>query len=782
MKFREFEIKNYLGISTKRTPRKEECSDCQDIELREKEGDIVSAVNPTSFLTAPDFSSQGFTLITNLGFTTHVFSQLDNTTKEVIFYFQRGTVGGYSHIAVGMYPFYNDATGHWVNDWRWLNRLVVTTIIGASTYLYTLASYPSFYVSAQKVVYNITKNQWASIVAELGGGIFSLTVSGWAINDNVIVMDNYEPFGSSGAYYSAKSSIAAADLSFHRVLNELRVGFGSVINRLAIGIGYKKKYFQIDTVASSSPPYGTITDIDQVILDPYNIISDNGTFSFTASRASLTGSTTQQFPSAFGSAVWLRMTAVLDDFNEYLVSEYQQDDMFLFVGGTNRMLIKPTIRFATMNKRVTKIRFWLAGGAGTLNRAEDYKLIKEIDIAKSTAIGSGKAWTLDSTGTLILTNQAGIVESNSFEISYEDYVGETETQALRMTEALGYTATTQYASSWDQALIVGGATYLLNPYVDRTWKNFIFNSPISGAGASQYDVISAENYQSLDTKDGNDIVGIEVNSNMDFTILRNNGFQQYDPINQIPSQAINGIGCTSRLGIVNIDGTIFFPSQFDIHLLRGNNQQNISADSIRDVYRGYTKSDVIGVKDNYGSAVNFFFPTNHKFLTFIPDKGWIRRSLTTVVYFGSSYDGSIIFMDTSGNLYKLNPADTTHSATITLTWTSVPIDIALMGEGVKSDERFIVGSLWFKYASMKDITAQISYDGGNFGSDRTFAKTYSSGLVPPVYETKTLRFAPGHNCKSFQIKFSCTLASGDNRTNIAAMGINWQLFQTGLFR
>lgn len=787
MKWNEFEIKNFLGISTKRTPRKEECSDCQDIELREKEGDIVSAVNPLLFLAPPDFSSQGFTLAANLGFTTHVFSQLGGVQEEVTFYFQRGTVGGYPHIAIGMYPFYSWPS--WNHNWLWLNKIVPVTISGhtALSYDYTISSYDGSGIYLWSAVYNLTKQNWATITSFSSTG-FKLTRADWDVSDNLLIMANYQPLGALSApfpYFTEQANIVSADLCFHRVLNELRIGWGSVANRLAVGIGYKKKYWQIDTLANGDT-LTNITNLDTVILDPYNIISDDGTFGIIVKfgGSSVAGSTSTNFPT--GKYFKLIMTAILDDFNEYVV----KDDFMVYNGsfpgvgpykiytGSTVFDIRPTIRFATMNKRVTKIRLWLALGDGIDSVLESPRLIKEFDIAKNTALNvADKLWTLDNTGTLVLSDVVTKIHSGWFNADYAAYV-----QGESLISALGYTPTTQYVSSWDQALVTGGATYLLNPYVDKSWKNFIFNSPISGAGASQYDVISAENYQSLDTKDGNDIVGIEVNANMDFTILRNNGFQQYDPISQRPSQVINGVGCTSRLGIVNIDGAIFFPSQFDIYVLRGNNVQNISADSIRDDYRGYIKSDIIGVKDNYGNAVSFFSPTNHKFLTFIPGKGWIRRSLSTIVYFGSSFDGVIIFMDDTGNLYKLNPAEPIHTATITPTWTSIPTDIALMGEGVKSDERFIVGSVWMKYASMKDITVQISYDGGNFGSDRTFAKTYSSGLIPPVYVTKTLRFAPGHNCKSFQIKFSYTLASGDNRTNIAAIGINWQLFRTGLFR
>jgi len=832
--WKEREINGFLGISTKRKPQINECADCSNIELRDTNGDMLSAVTPVSFLIQPDFTSEGFTLVANLGFTTHVFSQLGGVTKEVTFYFQRGTVGGYPHIAIGMYPWYYPAGGSWSNDWRWLNKIVVTTVASLSgTYGLHLTNDISLEDYSFGAIYNVTQGIWAAITSTVSGTpgtvntTNNVTSSSW-VGNTVIIMRNYEPFGVAGAYYTAKSSIALADLAFHRVLNELRIGFGSVLDRLAVGIGHKKKYFQIDTLTSGDT-LTNVNNLDNIILDPYNIISDSGTFSLaTSSDVEVASTTALGFPPAY--YCHLTMTAILDDFNEFVV--YQSASGISAHAVTGHLAIKPTIRFATMNKRVTKIRIWLALSP-TSTRTEDYKLIKEIDVSKSTAIGSGVLWTLGSDGLLILTNVLTLYASGYFQADYAAYKGNTETQGLLLSATLGYTPTLQYASSWDQALVSEGATYLLNPYIDKIWKNFIMNSPISGAGAPQYDVISAENYKSLDTKDGNDIVGMELNSNQNFSIIRNNGYHQYDPVNQIPSQVINGIGGTSRLGIVNQNGAIFFPSQFDYYIIQGNQNKNISEDTIRDAYRSFTKSNILGAKENFGNSIIMYAPTENKWYTFIPGKGWIILSYTTPSYFGNSYDGTLLFMNNAGNIWKYDPLKKVHAVANTSTWTSIPIDIALLGEGITSDDRFIVGSIWMKYSSSRAITMQISYDGGLFGSDRTFPLTQTaltsgslvvgqkyiiskfvagdsftnvgassnatgieftatgttpttwtnaSELTPVTFATPTKRFTSGRNCKSFQLKLSCIPSGDDVRTRICAIGINWQTFKTGLFR
>lgn len=843
--WKETEIKNFLGISTRRTPQINECADCKDIEFRDTSGDMLSAVNPALFLSPPDFSSQGFTLAANLGFTTHVFSQLPisaPTTQEVIFYFQRGSVGGYPHIAIAMNPAWDGSS--WFNLWRWLNKIVPVTISTASSYDYTVSSYDGTGIYLRSVVYNLTKQNWATITSFTPSG-FKLTRNDWAVNDSLLIMANYLPLGALTApfpYYTAQSSIGTADLAFHRILNELRIGFGSVANRLAVGIGYKKKYWQIDTIANGDTTLPFVADLDTIILDPYNIISDAGTFGIIVKfgGSSVAGSTSTNFPT--GKYFKLIMTAILDDFNEYVV----KDDFMVYNGsfpgvgpykiytGSTVFDIRPTIRFATMNKRVTKIRLWLALGNGIDSVLESPRLIKEFDIAKNTALNvTDKLWTLDNTGTLVLSDVATKTYSGWFNADYAAYV-----QGESLISALGYTPTTQYASSWDQALVAGGATYLLNPYIDKTWKNFIFNSPISGAGASQYDVISAENYQSLDAKDGNDIVGVELKSNLNFAILRSNGYQQYDADRQVPSQMINGVGIAStRLGIVNQNGAIFFPSQFDYYILQGNQSQDLSENTIRDVYRSLTKSNILGAKENYGSSVIFYAPTENKFYTFTPGKGWTTKNLGVITYFGSSSDGTLLYMvstgSPAGSIYRVDPLQKVHTGTQDFFWISIPIDVALLGEKITSDDRFIVGSVWMKYASSKAITLQISYDGGVFGSDRTFPITqtaltsgtltigqkyiissyvsdddfvnvgaasnatgmeftatgttpthwaHSSELTPATIQTVERRFTPGRNCKSFQLKITSTPVNKDVRTRICAIGIRWQVFKTGLFR
>lgn len=742
----EIEIKNFLGISTQRTPQINECADCRGFDLRDTHGDLVGIDVPLAvdYLSPPYFSLLGFSTLANLGFTTHVFSQLGGVQKEVTFYFQRGTVGGYPHIAIGMRPHYT--YGGWNDSWRWLNKTVVTTIASViSTYQYTFADNwdaDGFVYGRFTSVFNVTKNQWGVVTGTVAGTPtkYNITNSGWAVSDVVIIMLHYQPLGSTAApfpYFTEQANIVTADLSFHRVLNELRIGWGSKANRLAVGIGYKKKYFQIDTLTNGDT-LTNVTDLDDIILNPYNIISDAGTFSFGAVTFNAgTGLPGDYFPEAFGKTFYLRMTAILDDYSEFLVLE--QSNTYTGTVPIYSLQFQPLIRFATMNKRVTKIRVWLAGSGTKGERSEDYKLVWEKDIAKSTPL-TGLAWTLDSDGFLKLTSSVSYMT-----ITYSMYTGETETQALRMTGALGYTATTQYASSWDQALVVGGATYLLNPYVDKSWKNFIFNSPISGAGASQYDVISAENYQSLDTKDGNDIVGIELNSNLDLSVFRTTGFQQYSPTDQVPTQIIAGNGASSRLGIVNTGGLIFFPSAKDIFINGGNQLVNISEKTIRDYYRSLTeaqKASIIGGKDKDGSYrfIATALPSQPEYM-FIKDKGWIKTGLDGIIYYGNRMDGTLLYMTDIGGLRQIDEEANVFRLSA---WISIPIDISLMGEGIPSDARFVIGSIWLEYTSDVVIALSISYEGASFISIGNLPANISTLTGVATDATNNNFIKPGH--------------------------------------
>ena len=724
---REIEIKNFLGMSTRRTPEINECADCDNFELRETSGDLVASPGLATYLTPPDFASAGFTLISNLGFTNHVFSQLPTsnpTPQDVTFYFQRGTVGGYPHIAIGMNPYY--ANGVWNSGWSWLNQIEVRTIDSIiSTYRIRFTN--AYYAVEDWIVYNVTKDKWTVVTGSPGGAygdvdiLVTNDVSTWAGSDVVILMKNYEPFGTAGAYYTAKSSITTSNLSFHRILNELRVGFGSAANRLGISIGHKKKYFQIDTLTCGAT-LSKITDLDNVVLDPYNIISDSGTYSLETDDdyvpGSISGTNFIQFP-IDGKYSWhyLAMTVILDDFNEFVV--YQSTSPFYIGSGSPFRIIKPKIRFATMNKRVTKIRIWDSANS-TGDRTSDYRLIKELDVAKLTALTSGaKGWTLGSDGFLILSDVTAQYYNGFFNLDYAAFSAKTDTLGINLSDALGYTPTLEYASSWDQAVVSGASTYLLNPYVEKSWKNFIFNSPISGAGAAQYDVITAENYQSLDSKDGNDIVGTELNSSLDFSVFRTNGFQQYDPINQVPSQMISGNGAVSRLGIVNTGGVIVFPASTDIFINSGNQVINITENSIRDIYREFTDNERAGIvagKDRDGSYR--FRATSHYEYIFVKGKGWIKYSTSDLAYYGNKKDGSILFMDATSNDGSIAQLDSTKG--VNSSWTSVPIDISLLGPELTSDQRFIVNSIWAEYLSDKPIALSISFDGAAFESIGSF--------------------------------------------------------------
>ena len=864
--WKESVIKDFLGISTKRIPLLNQCAECLEFDLRDKSGDLVAASGYAPYLSAPDFSSEGFTKIANLGFTNHVFSQLGGVSKDVTFYFQRGMVGGYPHIAVGMYPWWSGFIGgmgspSWTEDWFWLNRILLGSIsavnVGGNAYTITVSGItPVIYKG--DIIFDPTSNLFGTVLDAVGSDL-KTSRNDWVNGHSIIVMHNYLPYGTAGAYFSAQSTITTQDLAFHRVLSDLRVGFGSVENRLGIGVGYRKKYWQIDTI-SGGP--NDIVSLDNIILDPYNIISDTGTFKLMVEDDVVPGSVAYtRFPSD-GSAnfVFFTMTAVLDDFNEFVVTQNIVNsgnvESQWHVNSDGRIMVKPIIRFATMNKRVTKVRVY-ASISRSRTRTQEYRLIKEIDVSKLTSIGAGKGWTLGSDGTLTLSNVTDLYNAGYFQADYAAYNAQTDGLGADLNLKLGYTPTLDYVSSWDQALVTGGKTFLLNPYHKKSWKNFIFNSGVSGAGSPQYDVITAESYKGLDTKDGNDIVGIEVNTNLDFSVFRSNGYQQYDPINQVPSQMIDGNGAVCRLGIVNSDGVIFFPSQLDLFFSSGNRIQNLSEDTIRDEYRTITdanKALIVAGKDKDGSYKYYatFGAGSGLEYTFIKGKGFIKSGSQVISYYGNKQDGSILIMDSSGALKEISPTASTYPE-----WRSIPIDVSLLAPDLSAGMRFIVGRVRLYYASMRPITLSISFDGssfvtvGNFPANTTAltgvatdvaADTFTkmnhglttndevrissivnttgistgtkyyviNGYTADVFQLsatmggaavnlggtngtcivqkvsdlmiqRALRIPPGKNAKYFQIKLTQSLYTGDPRTRISAVDIEWDVFRTGLF-
>jgi hypothetical protein len=320
-----------------------------------------------------------------------------------------------------------------------------------------------------------------------------------------------------------------------------------------------------------------------MFITPFNAKADTGTYDVTIADSAHIDKNSVAFSLNYKSA-WVIATIVLDDIHEIVVFNGVKGVALTTV--TQDVSIDIKIRFATMNKRITKVKIYLAGGnsEGVISQTEDlyqtginpqtdYKLVREIEVSGSSL---KSIWTLKNSGYLELNSAIPVV-------NYDTFTG----FIYKITEELGYTPTKDYVDSFDQAITTQGRLFVLNPYIDKRYSNKLFYSHISGAGAFMYDSITAENYSDLDNKDGNDVVGLEILPNMDFAVFRQSSIQRLDPNTGSVVETVLGIGAVSKRSIVNFKDKIIFASQNGIFQYNGVSVQDISFGTILNMASGY---------------------------------------------------------------------------------------------------------------------------------------------------------------------------------------------------
>jgi hypothetical protein len=195
----------------------------------------------------------------------------------------------------------------------------------------------------------------------------------WAVEDEVVLMKNYIPYNS----LIAMASCTAGDISFHKVLSDLRIGFGGQINRLGLSVGYRKKYWKIASTEMGSPTLSEVRTIDNLILDVYNgLEQDTGIDIETTTPGDLVAATRYQF----------KLIGILDGFNKILLAENSIE----WATGTYSLVLDPKIRWGTQNKRLTGFELYGAAGENA-----PFFLLKTYELSSNT-LGGGEYVIKDS--------------------------------------------------------------------------------------------------------------------------------------------------------------------------------------------------------------------------------------------------------------------------------------------------------------------------------------------------------------------------------------------------
>ena len=722
MQWIETELKNFLGIQNKTTPNKNSAQLLVGLDPRVKEGELHLQPNIADLFASNPFPTLEFEDGVNssiLGFATIFMPDLLQTDpREVTLVIKKSRINAVTGsgasiaykdvVSVCARPSFGN--GSWSDSWSWLNQIYiskVSNLSGSDSIQITNLGFVPYFGAT---IYNVTKSKFATIVdiAPLTYWYKLDTPSIFEAGDTVILMKNYSPLANLEANYAATS----LNFDYVRVINDLVLSFGGYVNRLALNFGYRKKYFHITGVESQGGSYTNLSllqGIDNMFITPFNAKADTGTYDVTIADSAHIDKNSVAFSLNYKSA-WVIATIVLDDIHEIIVFNGVKGVALTTV--TQDVSIDIKIRFATMNKRITKVKIYLAGGnsEGVISQTEDlyqtginpqtfYKLVREIEVSGSSL---KSIWTLKNSGYLELNSAIPVV-------NYDTFTG----FIYNLTEELGYTPTKDYVDSFDQAIITQGRLFVLNPYIDKRYSNKLFYSHISGAGAYMYDAITAENYSDLDNKDGNDVVGLEILPNMDFAVFRQSSIQRLDPNTGSVVETVLGIGAVSKRSIVNFKDKIIFASQNGIFQYNGVSVQDISFGTILNMASGYgynsitDKSTIIAVRDPLGNCYRFTYSGSAlvEYL-YMEGFGWFGFTslLGNGLQYANSQNGEVKILIPTTGIKKTTQIRKANSTFNVLFHTQL-FDIATMGEELKATNLFLLRSVWFKFYSAKGTPA-----------------------------------------------------------------------------
>ena len=344
----------------------------------------------------------------------------DNGGQEVTVLVQKGTMASeraldyqsptsLNILLIWIRPYWSGSA--WVDSWQWLNECVYTTIndidpasagdnykieldftdstlktdgLNKWTIIH-LASSPKETAKVIKTYEGGTSNQVAIKISRNNIGWQEADPSPPATaGDAVIIMRNYIPY----EYLTGMYSCSASDVVFHKVLNDVRIGFGGQANRLGLSIGYRKKYWAFDsfdfgvgdTDLTDSSAKEEFAKIDEIILTPYNTKGMNAWLDFEIVAGSMAIQTH-----------YFRLTGILDDYEEMLISEQE-----VILTSAFEIRVNPFIEWGTENKRLTALRIWYS------SNGDIYNLITETKLSQSSYVAQD--FYINSNGIFLLIN------------------------------------------------------------------------------------------------------------------------------------------------------------------------------------------------------------------------------------------------------------------------------------------------------------------------------------------------------------------------------------------
>jgi len=417
------EISNFKGMQTGIADPDINAMDyLQNVDTFEEPG-IITLRPPYELKYAAPTLPTNFELMGYLGFAHFNDKQAVLTGQEVTLAVCAGALtaidnGGSpivsNELEILLYyirPYWNPTTQKWVDEWQWLNDIIITKVTVASdaTYssmfkVYGGSSHGLGDDSVDKwTCINLTQNIISQVITSKADSAntrinHTLYSSSFVVDDVIIFMKNYIPLTELQGSFNTTDK----EINFHNILHDLRIGFGGYENRLGLGIGYRKKFFKCkefdftnvhsDLTETALENFATI---DDVILNPYSFIPQNA---YGLDLVAVAGT-------LVAGTKYFRLTGKLDGYVDCLLYEGS-----LEVDGTKNIEIYPYIKLGAHNKRITHFSVYYAEDENS-----NYYKIKDYVLTADTITKS--EWKVTENGFLYLDGVVPELHSESNAVS-----------------------------------------------------------------------------------------------------------------------------------------------------------------------------------------------------------------------------------------------------------------------------------------------------------------------------------------------------------------------------
>lgn len=299
-------------------------------------------------------------------------------------------ISDYTFRSINIYvrPHWNGY--RWADSWMWLNEPIITKVTAApdSTYKNKIQVYGNYEDMLQWTLINVTKDKtvpYAILKSKANGSNTDVWISvfnpNFEIDDNIVLMRNYIPL----KYLIQNYNVLREEISFHRILSRMRIGFGGKEGRIGLGIDYVKnilrlaEYNYTDTDPLMEPKLFAQTN--KLVCQPYAAFNEDKK-DYKLEVAAVAGGTFE------AGKYYFRMTASYSA-DEFLVVEEER-----VVDETSYFIISPKIRLGSLSRRLTAIKVYFS------STGNDYYLWKEFVLASNNTDIASPDFALNNDGYL----------------------------------------------------------------------------------------------------------------------------------------------------------------------------------------------------------------------------------------------------------------------------------------------------------------------------------------------------------------------------------------------